>query len=145
MDMMYLPDAYPSPYHGGPGAAHHGAGYGHHPHHPHHPAAADHYQAAAYAAKCAAAQEAAAYGHQYPGAPPPPHKMEYPGGRSACSYDQAVNLAAMGAHAFDYDSLGPLARMDPYGRTKSGRAKGRPPLPVLPFTEPIPSRPQHAG
>lgn len=109
---MYLPsEAYPSPYGPTPTAHHPGPGYPHHP-------AADHYQAAAYAAKCAA-QEAAYHhgGH-------PHHKMEYPG-RSACSYDQAVNFAAtMGAH-FDYDSLGPLARMDPYGRGKTGRAKGK--------------------
>lgn len=124
MDMMYLPDAYPSPYgHGGPGPhpGHpgHPAGAGYHPaaHPAHHPAAADPYQAAAYAAKCAA-QEAAYGHHQYAG------KVEYAGGRPACSYDQAVSLAAIGAH-FDYDSLGPLARMDPYGRSKSGRAKGR--------------------
>ena len=39
----------------------------------------------------------------------------------SCSYD-GVNF--MG-HGFDYDNFGAMARMDAFGRGKTGRAKGR--------------------
>ncbi len=61
--------------------------------------------------------------YQYPHDYPASYKCDYMHPKEftrSCSYD---TMNFMG-HGFDYDGFGPMGRMDPYSRGKTGRAKG---------------------